>query len=351
MSNNNITSTTINSINETVLDIYLKFVKQCDDPKRRDLTLTSTAIITLIIYGIGIILQLAVIPANYRLSKHRSAFNLLYEINIFDTLWLFEYVWLSIEFLIGSRIIILFNLEAYVFRFINLCIDTFYELLALNRSIAILFPIIYNKIFNIKTTKYLIYIVWIIALIYSIYTNWLPERRPFHCLSQLGYFEPTTMISKDLLATLPDTTFYDIIQAIDVILVFIPLIVYGVTFIKILFKKYTKKVEEPITTMYQSETEKQQFTNLESERVRLYLMCLLITWPYYISYSLYFSSRIFQINDKIVSIMAIFWQILGMIFHVQQPLCILLLSKDMRFEVKEDFKLFWKKIKNFIFNG
>ena len=102
--------------------------------------------------------------------------------------------------------------------------------------------------------------------------------------------------------------------------------------------------------MLQSEGERLQFTNLESERVRLYLMCLLITWPYYTSYSLYFSSRIFQINANVVSVMAIFWQILGMIFHVQQPLCILLLSKDMRFAVKEDFTRLWEKIKYLLSN-
>uniref|UniRef100_A0A183CBG8 G protein-coupled receptor n=1 Tax=Globodera pallida TaxID=36090 RepID=A0A183CBG8_GLOPA len=65
---------------ESVASNYQYFVQLCDDPTRRDLTLTTSAIILFIIYAIGIVFQLVVLPANWRLSEYRSAFLLLLHI-------------------------------------------------------------------------------------------------------------------------------------------------------------------------------------------------------------------------------------------------------------------------------
>uniref|UniRef100_A0A914I074 Uncharacterized protein n=1 Tax=Globodera rostochiensis TaxID=31243 RepID=A0A914I074_GLORO len=289
---------------ETVVSTYQHFVQLCDDGTRRNVALTTSAIAMFIIYGLGIVSQAVVLPANWRLSEQRSAFMLLLHINIFDLVWLFEYVWLSLEFLIGARLKDTYSLHSYLFRFVNFCIDTLYIELAFNRCIAFLFPRLYNVICSQKNMKVCVACTYCLSIAYTIYTNWFAERRPFHCLIQLGYFEPMTSIPKNITS---------------------------------LLKPASNPVQIAIVLPVGSQTnqaERTIFVNLMQERTRLFSMCLLSQVPYYMSHALYQSSRFFQLDENAVQVLAIFWQLLGTIFHVQQPILMLLLSGDLRSSVR-----------------
>uniref|UniRef100_A0A914I0B7 G protein-coupled receptor n=1 Tax=Globodera rostochiensis TaxID=31243 RepID=A0A914I0B7_GLORO len=331
-----------------VSSAYEYYKQLCDDPTRRDVALTTSAIALFIIYGLGIVSQAVVLPANWRLSEQRSAFLLLLYINIFDLIWLFEYVWLSLEYLVGVRIQSKYPLGAYIFRFVNFCIDTFYIELAFNRCAAFLFPRIYNVICSQKNMKLCVLSTYCLAIVYSIYMNWFKERRPFHCLMQLGYFEPMTSIPKNVTALLPDAAFYDAVQIAEVVSICMPLFFYAITVFKMVlnFKQHhsSSTVQIAIVLPVGSQTNQEdraKFVNLMQERTRLFSMCLLSQVPYYMSHALYQSSRILQLNANTVQILAIFWQLLGTIFHVQQPILMLLLSKDMRSSVRKDLEIFW----------
>ncbi|KAL3071575.1 hypothetical protein niasHT_031939 [Heterodera trifolii] len=322
---------------------YQYFVQFCDDPTRRDLTLTSSAITLFIIYALGIVSQLVVLPANWRLSKHRSAFLLLLYINLFDLIWLLEYVWLSLEFLVGTRVQAKYPFGAYLFRFVNFCIDTFYIELAFNRCTAFLFPRLYSKICTEKNMKTCVVCTCLVSVVYSIYMNWFPERRPFHCLIQLGYFEPMTSISKYITATLPDAGLYDAVQIAELASICTPFFLYAITVIKMVHdhkKNPSTSIIQVATVMPRGSQsngeERAKFVNLMQERTRLFSMCLLSQVPYYLSHALYQSSRIFELSEDTVQILAILWQLLGTIFHVQQPILMLLLSKDLRSSVRND---------------
>jgi hypothetical protein len=59
-------------------------------------------------------------------------------------------------------------------------------------------------------------------------------------------------------------------------------------------------------------------------------------------------SRLFHLDDNLTLLMAIFAQIFGTIFHVQQPVLMLLLSRDMRRGVRQDLGRTMKAIKNWL---
>jgi hypothetical protein len=79
-----------------------------------------------------------------------------------------------------------------------------------------------------------------------------------------------------------------------------------------------------------------QIANFALERSRLFLLCFFSQLPYLLAngFHLYRSNKI---DDQTMQVMAIFWQFFGTIFHIQQPILMLLLSKDMRRGVREDF--------------
>uniref|UniRef100_A0A183C876 G protein-coupled receptor n=1 Tax=Globodera pallida TaxID=36090 RepID=A0A183C876_GLOPA len=343
--------TSSNSL-ETVASTYRHFVRLCDDRTRRDMALTTSAIALFIIYGLGIVSQAVVLPANWRLSEQRSAFMLLLHINIFDLVWLFEYIWLSLEFLVGTRVKDPYSLHSYLFRFVNFCIDTFYIELAFNRCIAFLFPRLYNVICSQKNMKVCVLSTYCLSIAYTIYTNWFAVRRPFHCLMQLGYFEPMASIPTNVTSLLPDAVFYDAVQIAYVISICIPFLLYGITVTKMLIDCRLKRASNPVQVAIvlpvgsqTNQADRAIFVNLMQERTRLFSMCLLSQVPYYMSHALDQSSRFFQLNEDTVQVLAISWQLLGTIFHVQQPILMLLLSRDMRSSVFSDLARFWDLLK------
>ncbi|KAI3418229.1 hypothetical protein GPALN_010446 [Globodera pallida] len=234
-----------------VSSAYKYYERLCDDRTRRDVALTTSAIALFIIYGLGIVSQAVVLPANLRLSEQRSAFLLLLYINV--------------------------------------------------------------------------------------------------------------------TALLPDAAFYDAVQIAEVVSICMPLFFYAITVFKMVlnFKQHHspstgknffhfiyQKLQVAIVLPIGSQTpqeDRAKFVNLMQERTRLFSMCLLSQVPYYMSHALYQSSRIFQLNEDTVQvILAIFWQLLGTIFHVQQPMLMLLLSRDLRSSVRKDLANFWNWLKEII---
>ncbi|KAL3071512.1 hypothetical protein niasHT_031876 [Heterodera trifolii] len=341
---------------EAVTAAYYGLVQFCDDPSHRSLTLTLTAIALFVIYAVGILSQLVVLPANWRLSEQRSAFLLLLHINVFDLIWLFEYVWLSLEYLIGARLIVKFSLDAFLFRFVNFCIDTFYIELAFNRCIAFLFPRLYNTICCEKNMKICVALTYILSIAYSIYTNWFQERRPFHCLAQLGYLEPMGSIAKNITSLLPDSVPYDAVDITELVTICIPFFLYAVTVLKMVIEFSNQTTSSPMQVAIVlpvgsqgNKEERAKFVNLMQERTRLFSMCLLSQVPYYLSHAIYQSLRFFKINQDTLQIMGILWQLLGTIFHVQQPILMLLLSRDLRESVRNDLAHFFRVLKERLF--
>ena len=70
------------SASETAFEAYEAFVQQCDAPEQwhSGTTYKSSGISFLVVYALGLPLQLAILPANARLAKQYSAFLLLLHI-------------------------------------------------------------------------------------------------------------------------------------------------------------------------------------------------------------------------------------------------------------------------------
>uniref|UniRef100_A0A1I8BPJ9 7TM_GPCR_Srx domain-containing protein n=1 Tax=Meloidogyne hapla TaxID=6305 RepID=A0A1I8BPJ9_MELHA len=191
-------SLNISSINSTIEFTSIKsayefYKAKCDIEKPSSV---GTASAFMFAYSIAAPLQIFILPTNFRLAKQFSAFQLLMYINLFNIVWFVQYIWLCIETVVDSRITIPYNWDAYPFRFVNFCIDFLYMHLALNRSMAVLDTRgnLFNIIFDKSKNKIYISVTLILGVLYSIHSNWYQQRRPFHCLNVVDYFEPSTGI-------------------------------------------------------------------------------------------------------------------------------------------------------------
>lgn len=73
----------MNSQQNESMTAYLAFMEQCaEGAGQRDISGVIRVAVLLPVYSIGILLQFASFPANFRLAKERSAFLLLLQIVI-----------------------------------------------------------------------------------------------------------------------------------------------------------------------------------------------------------------------------------------------------------------------------
>nr|CAD2166030.1 unnamed protein product [Meloidogyne enterolobii] len=235
---------------------------------------------------------------------------------------------------------------------------------------------------QLHKNKIYISVTLLFGLIYSIHSNWYPERRPFHCLNVVDYFEPSTGIPPNLLATLPDDWIYERIEQIYMTIIYLPIFLYIACFTK-LFREFverriktkqlptihinsivktitvvnsmsknssvTYKVNNTLNLRGKSLVEQKEeivYANLALERSRLFLLCFFSQLPYLLANARYPISRITDIggNFDLTIAMSKLAQLFGTIFHVQEPFIFLLLSRDMRRGVYKDYTAVKKRL-------
>ncbi|KAF7631126.1 hypothetical protein Mgra_00008657 [Meloidogyne graminicola] len=306
---------------KSIKEAYEFYNSQCDKERPSSI---GTAVFFITAYSIAASLQMFILPTNYKLAKQFSAFQLLMYINSFNIIWLFQYIWLCIETLIGIRLRIHSSLDAYLFRFVNFCIDFLYMHLALNRSMAVLdtHGNLFNIIFDKKKNKIYITVTLFIGFIYSIHSNWFKQRRPFHCLNVVDYFEPSTGIPP----VLPTIHINSIVKTITVA------------------NSLSKNSSLNSNLHLRSKNDIEQkeeivYANLAFERSRLFLLCFFSQLPYLLANARYPISRLIDIggNFDVTISMSKLAQFFGTIFHVQEPFLLLLLSRDMRRGVYKNY--------------
>jgi hypothetical protein len=72
---------------------------------------------------------------------------------VLDITWLLQQNWIGVEVIFGSRLQVPLSLESYFFRFSNICLDAFYIELALNRTMAIWTPMVYQSFYRKKLAQ------------------------------------------------------------------------------------------------------------------------------------------------------------------------------------------------------
>ncbi|KAL3092039.1 hypothetical protein niasHS_005989 [Heterodera schachtii] len=146
---------------------------------------------------LGLLPHLLVLPATAKLAKKRTAFCILLNINIMHILIMFWTMELYLGHFVGHRIAVPLDLDAIVYQICAMAVAVAYNLLELNRIIAIMAPIFYFHLFTLRFTRLCLSMCWFCGIVFSVVVNWKPYLRIYSCIYTLVSIYPPAIITEN----------------------------------------------------------------------------------------------------------------------------------------------------------
>uniref|UniRef100_A0A183C2G6 G protein-coupled receptor n=1 Tax=Globodera pallida TaxID=36090 RepID=A0A183C2G6_GLOPA len=190
-------------------------------------------------------------------------------------------------------------------------------------------------------TRMYIGICWLCGLIYSLILNFKPHLRAFACVASLTAIYPPAFIQED------DMLFKLIVAVGQINLAttaYTPTAFYGIGLLWMVGTKVWKVYWHANAEHQQSAPPNVPLAtdNYSHERIRLYTICILGTMPPFVL-TVFMQNCYSNNRSPVDQTMIMTFTILYAIYHIQQPMVMLMLSRELREEMRKGFGKMWKK--------